>query len=798
MLVPISWLKKYVTIPVRIEDFVSGMIMSGSEVENWQTLGDGLDRVVVGRILKLERHPNADKLRVCTMDVGQDKPLSVITGAPNVFEGALVPVALIGAKLPNGLCIKESKLRGLPSYGMLCSGDELKIKDSVYPSAEVDGILILNEDYRTGTIIKQVLGLDDTIVEFKTLANRPDCLSIVGMAREVSATFRQPLTLPEMREIPGTGDVHSMLKVTVEDKIHCPRYMVRMVRNVKVAPSPKWLKDALIAVGIRPINNIVDITNYVMVEFGQPMHAFDYDGIEGHEIYVRSACEGESILLLDGKEIALKPGMLVIANRVRPTALAGIMGGEGSGIHDSTKTVVFESANFENTGIRVTARMLGIRTESSSRFEKNLDPTLPEKALQRALTLIEDLGCGEVVGGCIDICNTDLSQRTLRVSHTRVNHLLGQELTAVEMADILNRLFVPTVIEGDDLVSSVPSWRQDLCNTADIAEEIQRIHGYHTIPSILPDTGGVRGRRSPEQMNVVSLQNMMAAMGLNEGVSYSFMSPSVFDKLGLTAGDPLRNALRIMNPLGEDYSLMRTTLIPGLLQAGALNLNQKAHHIRLFEIGRTFHPFEQPVKQQPCEITRLGMMLIDSGVDFYTLKGCVEMIFRLFRIADVRFEIGGGSYLHPGRRAIATVQNKVLAELGELHPDVQEAFGIDHKVYIAEMNVDLLHCLKGEEPVFKPIPKFHPVNRDIAILVDSTVPVGDLMQTIRKSGGKTVTSVILFDVYQGHQVPEGKKSVAFSLSLLDDEKSLTDPEIEKVIADVLAALTKENGAQLRS
>ena len=798
MFVPMKWLKQYVDVPMDVEEFSSRMIMTGSEVEGYEILGKGLDHVVVGRIAKLEQHPNADRLKVCTMDVGETEPLQIITGADNVFEGALVPAALVGANLPCGLKIKASKLRGLPSVGMLCSGEELCITDAVYPGAEVDGILILQEEYAPGTPIAEVLGMNDTIVEFKTLSNRPDCMSMIGVAREASATLGSPLRMPAMKQVAGTGDIHDFLQVEVRDPELCPRYMSRMVRNVKIGPSPKWMKDALTAAGMRSINNIVDITNYVMLELGQPMHAFDYRHVDGGKIVVRHAAPGEKMTLLDDKEITLTQDMLVIAGETVPTALAGIMGGGNSGIEPDTQDILFESANFNAYNVRITSRALGVRTESSARFEKRLDANLAQMAMDRAMTLVEELGCGEVVGGCIDICHADLAPKTLDVSTAAVNRLLGQQLTGETMAEILEKLMIHTRVEGDILHCDIPSWRGDLGCAADIAEEVQRIYGYDTIPSELLSGSMNQGGLTQEQKDSARIKDILAGMGFYEGMTYSFMSPQTFGKLLLPQDSPLRNAVRIMNPLGEEYSLMRTTLIPGLLQSAGNNLSQRIDTVRLFEMGRTFHPKQMPMTELPQEVNRLGMVIVDKRADFFTLKGMVEKLLEAFRVPDVHFAAGGGSYLHPGRKAMVTAGGDWLGELGELHPDTQAAYELGSRVLVAEIDVDALLAHQGPATVFHMLPRFPAVHRDVALLVDAQQPVGPMIDAMYKAAGSLLTEVSLFDVYQGQQVPPGKKSVAFALTFRCDERTLTDEDVEKLMEKVLVAMASDYAAVLRS
>lgn len=799
MLIPLSWLKQYVDVPVPVEEYVYRMVMTGSEVEGWEIRGAQMEKVVVGQIMSLSPHPNADRLQICAIDAGGGETLPVVTGAPNVFVGARVPVALPGSMLPGGIRIKPGKLRGELSMGMLCSGKELGITDDVYPGADVDGILILTRDEAPGTDIKDVLGFGETIIDFKTLANRPDCMSVLGMARETSVTLDVPLRLPATDYRESEQETADYVGVSVLDSALCPRYMGRIVTDVRIAPSPEWMRRALESAGVRPINNIVDITNYVMLEMGQPLHAFDFSFVKGGKIIVRRARPGEKIITLDGKERTLTDSMLVIADAEKPVAVAGIMGGEYSGIFDTTRVVMLESANFLGSSVRTTSRALGLRTESSARFEKGLPPQLAQEAMNRAMHLIEALGAGKIAKGAVDVCAADLSPRVVETKPDAVNRLLGQSLSGHRMRDILRRLSIEAELaDGERLVCRIPHFRQDIETTADIAEEIQRIHGYHTIPSMPLSGVQMYGARTRRQRAVREIRERLAGFGLFEGLSYSFMSPSVFERLGLPPDDPLRNAVRIKNPLGEEYSLMRTTLVPGLLDSLMDNASRQIDSIRLFEIGNVFTPRQQPMTELPQETLTLGVALMDERDDFYTLKGIVEALCDCARIPEPVFTAGGPAYLHPGRSAICRAGERIIAVLGELAPAVAASYDLETRAYLAELNLDaLLDAMPADVQAARPIPKYPAVSRDLAVTAPDAQPVGPMLECIRRSGGELLESASLFDIYRGEQLGQGIKSVAFSLVFRSPERTLTDEEVDAHMRRILSRLSEEFGAQIR-
>ena len=810
MKAPIQWLRKYTDINTAMEDFQRRMIMAGFEVEGVEDPGAAVSSVVVGRITALEKHPNADKLQICTLDVGQAAPLQIVTGATNVFVGALVPVALVGAHLHGGVVIKQSKLRGVESAGMLCAGEELGIDDNWYPGASVNGILIFREEYPLGADVKPILGLGDPIIDFKVYANRAaDCMCMLGLAREASVVLDTKLREPDYAFREGNaGTVGDYLQVTVKAPDLCPRYMARVVKDVKIAPSPLWMRQALAASGVKAINNIVDITNYVMLELGQPMHAFDHRTIRGEQIIVRRAAEGERLQTLDEKERTLNPRNLVIADGEGPVALAGIMGGMQSGIYDDTTTVVFESANFDWSGTRLTARAQGMRTEASARYEKNLPTYLTEAALNRALALVEELCAGTVVPGVIDCAAETQQERRLEVSIPRVCALLGQEIPAETIVRLMEKLGFAVKATGDTLSLVIPPWRQDVESYADIAEEVQRLYGYETIPSIAPPGEALLGRRTRRQNDLIKLRRVLSAAGLNEAMSYSFLAPSAFDKLGLPAESPLRRAVRLINPIGEDYSLMRTTLAPAMLRSLATNLNRKAGAVGLFEVSRIFRSKDQTIardasgalsQETPCEEREtLCIGMVGGDTDFFALKGIVELVLERFGIEDATFTAGASCYYHPGRSAGCMVDGSALCELGELHPDVAEAFDLEGgRVYLAELDVEALLALEKKDSAIKALPKYPSITRDLAVTVDRLCPVGDMLAAIRKSAGKLLEKAELFDLYEGKQAGEGKKSVAFSLMFRAADRTLTDEDATTAFDAVVQELHRSFAAEIR-
>ena len=787
-----EWLGEYTTIGAPDKEYCDAMTMSGSKVEGWEVTGSGIERVVVGRVVSMERHTNSDHMWVCRIDVGGERELQIVTGAQNVSAGDLVPVALDGSTLPGGKEIHTGKLRGELSEGMLCSLGELGLEQRDFPYAIEDGIFILEEDCVPGDDIRAVCGLNDSVVEFEITNNRPDCLSVRGLARESACTFRTPLTLAEPTVRGGHGDIHEKLSVEIKDAELCPRYTARMVKNIKIAPSPKWMRRRLRASGVRPINNIVDITNYVMLEYGQPMHAFDYACLHNGKIIVRRAGEGESLRTLDGRDHALAPGMLVIADPEGPVGLVGVMGGANSEITEETTTIVFESANFLGHSIRKTAIALGMRTDASGRFEKGLDPLATVPAVDRACELVEMLGAGEVLDGTIDVLAKAPETTFIELDERRINALLGTDMPRDFMVDTLTALGFE--LNGSTL--TVPSWRGDCTMLADIAEECARFWGYDKIEATDIRGAATQGGYSEKTLFMKKLGAACRAMGYTEVMTYSFVSPSSLDKIKVPAGSPLRDNYRILNPLGEDTSVMRTTALPSMLGVLSTNLNRRNMEARLYEMATVYR--KQPGKTLADERTALTLGAYGGGTDFFALKGAVETLLRAARTPDVRFTADTESAaFHPGRCAAVWSGDTRLGTLGQIHPDVCAAYGLDGATYCAELDGVLLHDLEGAEPTYTPLPRFPAITRDIAVVCDAAVPVGELTECIRKAEKNVLRGVKLFDVYTGTGIPEGKKSVDFSLTLRSDDGTLTDDHAEEAVRAVLDALRESFGAVIR-
>ena len=787
-----EWLGEYTTIGAPDKEYCDAMTMSGSKVEGWEVTGSEISRVVVGRVISMERHTNSDHMWVCKIDVGGERELQIVTGAQNVNIGDLVPVALDGSTLPGGKEIRTGKLRGELSEGMLCSLGELGLEQRDFPYAIEDGIFILEEDCLPGDDIREVCGLNDSVVEFEITNNRPDCLSVRGLARESACTFHTPLTFAEPTVTAGHGDIREKLSVEIKDAELCPRYTARMVKNIKIAPSPKWMRRRLRASGVRPINNIVDITNYVMLEYGQPMHAFDYACLHDGKIIVRRAEEGESLRTLDGNDHALTPGMLVIADPEGPVALAGVMGGANSEITDETTTIVFESANFLGHSIRKTAIALGMRTDASGRFEKGLDLFATVPAVDRACELVEMLGAGEVFDGTIDVLAKEPETTFIELDDKRINALLGTDIPREFMADTLTSLGFE--LNGNTL--TVPSWRGDCTMLADIAEECARFWGYDKIEATDIRGAATQGGYSEKTLFVRKLGTACRAMGYTEVMTYSFVSPSSLDKIKVPADSPLRDNYRILNPLGEDTSVMRTTALPSMLGVLSTNLSRRNMEAKLYEMATVYK--KQPGKVLADERTVLTLGAYGGDVDFFALKGAVEALLCTARTPDVRFTADTETAaFHPGRCAAVWSGDTRLGTLGQIHPNVCAAYGLDGATYCAEIDVVLLHDLEGAEPVYTPLPRFPAITRDIAVVCDAAVPVGELTECIRKAEKNVLRGVKLFDVYTGVGIPEGKKSVAFSLTLRSDDGTLTDDHAEEAVRAVLDALRENFGAVIR-
>ena len=775
------------------KEFVERLTVFGQKVETWERMDVEIKNVVVGRVLSMVRHPNSDHMFICQVDVGREEPEQIVTGAQNVHEGDLVPVALHNSYLPGGVHITKGKLRGEKSNGMLCSFEELGLTQNDLPGVFADGIWILNdEDCKPGDDINPIIGNDDTVVDFEITNNRPDCYSIIGLARETAAAFGKPLRHHEP-VVHGSeaGSIFEHLDVEVPAENLCNRYTSRMVANVKIGPSPKWLRQRLRANGVRPINNIVDITNYVMLEYGQPMHAFDYRYVSSGKIVVREAQEGETMTTLEGTQRELKPGMLVIADETKPIGLAGIMGGLNSEIREDTTMVVFESANFNGTSIRQTALALGMRTEASGKFEKNLDPMLTVPAVQRACELVELLQCGDVLDGMIDVINHVPQPRTIPLEPEKINKLLGTKISKEEMVKYLELLEVPVV----DNTVQVPSFRPDLVRMVDIAEEVGRSYGYNEIP-VTQFRTATHGGYSREMKLEVKTGTLCRAMGYSEIITYSFTSPTVFDQIRIPADSPLRNVLRIQNPLGEDTSIMRTVALPSMLEI--LSRNNAYHNkaAKLYEIATVYLPREGQVL--PEEPKKLVLGTYGTTETFFTLKGELEAIFSGLRMkkAEYTAEKNDPSY-HPGRCARITVDGVDIGVMGQVHPLVAANYGMDSEVFCAELNLTKMMGLLLPEPTYVPLPKYPAVSRDLAVVCDEEVTVAQAEKVIAAAAGKLLRDVKLFDIYRGVGVPTGKKSMAFSLELRADDRTLTDSDSESVTSKVLKALEDQLGAILR-
>ena len=775
------------------KEYVETLTVFGQKVETYERMDAEIKNVKVGKVAQIVRHENSDHMWVCQIDVGEEEPVQIVTGAQNVKQGDLVPACLHNSWLPGGVHITKGKLRGVKSNGMLCSFAELGLSQNDVPGAYADGIWILNdEDCKPGDDINDVIGNRDTVVEFEITNNRPDCYSIIGLARESAAAFGKTMKHHEpVVKGSDAGSIFEHLDVEVPAENLCHRYTARMVKNVKIAPSPKWLRQRLRANGVRPINNIVDITNYVMLEYGQPMHAFDYRYIGSNKIVVREAAEGEKLTTLDGNVRDLKPGMLVIADGDKPIGLAGIMGGENSEILDDTTTVVFESANFDGTSIRQTALALGMRTESSGKFEKHLDPMMTLPAVQRACELVEMLEAGDVLDGIIDILNYVPEAKTLPLEVDKINALLGTDIPEADMIRYLELLELPVV----DGIIQVPSWRPDLNLMADIAEEIGRSYGYNEIPTTA-FKNATQGGYSPFMMAESKAGQLCRSLGYSEIITYSFVSPAIFDQIRLPKDSALRNAMRIQNPLGEDTSIMRTIALPSMLDILSRNYNYHNKNVKLYELAKIYLPGEG--KNLPAEPKMLVLGTYGEGTSFFTLKGQLEAILTGLRLPRAEYTaVKDNPSYHPGRCAAVSINGELLGYMGQVHPLVCKNYGLDTEVYCVEIDFSKAFTMILPEPTFTPLPKYPAVTRDLSLLCDEATTIAELESCITAAGGKLLRRVDLFDIYRGKGVAEGKKSVAFSLVLRADDRTLTDADSEGVTSKVLAALETKLGATLR-
>jgi phenylalanyl-tRNA synthetase beta chain len=799
MKAPISWLKEYVDIDCPGKELAEKMTMTGTKEEETIGLGGGIQNVVVGRILKITEHPNADKLVLCQIDIGADAPIHAVTGAPNVAEGQLVPVALDGACLPGkgGMEIKKGKIRGEVSEGMLCSGEELELADTDYPGAEVYGILILHEDYPPGMDIRDALMLSDTVIDYEITSNRPDCLCIRGLAREAAVTLGKPYMEPEITLSPMEGAAEQEATIRIEDSDLCPRYCGLIVKDIKIEPSPMWLKRRLAACGVRSINNIVDITNYVMLEVGQPLHAFDLDKLTDKTIVVRRAKPGETLMTLDDQERPLEENMLVIADSARAVALAGVMGGANSEISDKTRNILVESAVFDPVSVRKTAKALGMRTEASMRMERGLTPRTSPVALKRMAQMVQQLNAGRVVDGLLDVCKADLTPKSVSADWPRINELLGLTLTPEEMRDILTPLGFDVTVNGEQLAVTVPHYRLDIEGTADIAEEVARLYGYNNIPMTLMPHSPSQVVKTERQYLMERIRECMVGMGAYEASTYAFQSEDVYEKMRL----PVPNLLRIANPLGEDQGAMRTTLLPGLLASLAHNQSHKVPACMLFETGRVFITEQTPERltELPDEPQRLGLVWYGDSADFLRLKGMAEVLFDEMGLSDaVKIEQGAHPSYHPGRCASIVLEGNTVGTMGEVHPDCVRRNDLSGRVYAWEMELDSLLESARIERTYCPLPRCPAVERDLAVVLAKDIPAARVHEIICREGGEWLESASLFDVYEGAQVPAGCRSLAYSLSYRAADRTLTDEEINPLQEAVVAGLARELDAKLRA
>ena len=801
----LSWIKKYVPeLDVTAQEYTDAMTLSGTKVEGYVQLDEDLEKIVIGQIEKIERHPDADKLIICQVNVGNET-VQIVTGAPNVKEGDKVPVVLDGGRVagghdgkptPGGVKIKKGKLRGIDSYGMMCSIEELGSTREMYPEAPEYGIYIFPEDAVVGESAVKALDLDDAVIEYEITSNRVDCYGVLGIAREAAATFNKKFCPPEVKETGNDENASDYIKVTVEDPELCTRYCARVVKNVKIGPSPKWMQRYLAKNGIRPINNLVDITNYVMEEYGQPMHAYDIDHIEGKEIVVRRAAKGEKFVTLDGQEREMDDSVLMICDGKKPVGIAGIMGGENSMITDEVHTVLFEAACFNGTNIRLSSKKIGLRTDASGKFEKGLDPNNAQAAIDRACQLMEELGAGEVVGGMVDVCSETREPVRVPFEPERINALLGTELTEEEMLGYLARVELAYDESTNEIVA--PTFRQDIHCMADVAEEVVRFYGYDKIPTTLP-TGEATTGKLPFKLRIEQIARDMAEYcGFSEGMTYSFESPKVFDKLLIPEGDALRNAITISNPLGEDYSIMRTTTINGMLTSLATNYNRRNKDVRLYELGNVYLPKSLPLTELPEERMHFTLGMYGAG-DFFDMKGVCEEFFEKIGMKErVTYDPKAGkTYLHPGRQANMCYGGKVIGYLGEVHPAVADNYGIGDKAYIAVIDILAVLEFAGFAHKFTGIAKYPAVTRDLSLVVPREVLAGQIEEVLEQRGGKILESYELFDIYEGSQIKEGYKSMAYSVVFRNHDKTLEESEINAVMKKILNGLTGL-GIELRS
>lgn len=792
----LSWIKMYVPdLDVTAQEYTDAMTLSGTKVEGYEELDADLDKIVVGQVVKIERHPDADKLVVCQVDVGTET-IQIVTGAPNVFEGAKVPVVLDGGRVagghdgsrtPGGIKIKKGKLRGVPSFGMMCSIEELGSSKDMYPDAPDNGLYILPEDTEVGADAIEVLGLHDVVFEYEVTSNRVDCYSVIGIAREAAATFRKKFVPPVVTKTGNEEDVNDYIKVTVENPELCPRYCARVVKNIKIGPSPEWMQRRLASVGIRPINNLVDITNYVMEEYGQPMHAYDLDTISGNEIIVKTAQDGDKFTTLDGQVRNLDKDVLMICDGEKEVGIAGIMGGENSMITDNVKTVLFEAACFDGVNIRKSSKRVGLRTDASGKFEKGLDPNNAKAAIDRACQLVEEMGAGEVVGGTVDVYSKVKEPVRVPFDADKINRMLGTDIPEEEMLGYFKMIDLEYDAETKEVIA--PTFRHDLFRIADLAEEVARFYGYDNIPTTLPTGEATTGKLSFKLRIEQVARDIAEFCGFSQGMTYSFESPKVFDKLLLPADSPLRNAVEIMNPLGEDYSIMRTISLNGMLTSLATNYNRRNKNVRLYELGNIYLPKQLPLTELPEERMQFTLGMYGEG-DFFSMKGVVEEFFE--KIGMKKKETydpkAGRPYLHPGRQANIIYDGKVVGFLGEVHPDVADTYGIGTRAYVAVIDMPEILEYATFDRKYTGIAKYPAVTRDISMTVPKEILVGQIEDVIAAKGGKYLESYALFDLYEGAQIQKGFKSVAYSIVFRAKDKTLEEADVTAAMDKILKGL----------
>lgn len=810
MQVSIKWLKDYIDFTETPEQLADKLTMAGIPVENVVDPGEGLEKVVTGRIEKLEPHQNSDHLQICTMNVGLAENIIIVTGAQNVAEGQVVPVAMVGAHLPNGMKISKGKLRGVASNGMLCSAQELKLDLEKLPEEQKTGIFILPSDTPVGIPTKDVLGLNDVVLEFELTANRADCFSVFGLVREIAAITGNKPHFPEIKvNEDDNTKLNDIFSVEIADPDLCSRFSTRMLKNVKIGPSPEWMQQRLEGAGIRSINNVVDVTNFVMIELGHPMHAYDYDKITGKKLIARRAIEGEELHTLDDTSRKAKGEMLVIADSEKAAGLAGIMGGFETEITDTTTTVVLESADFYGPCIRRTARACGLSSEASGRFERGVDSETTIKALDRAAQLLQEMGACTVCEGIVDVYPNPKQANYVTFTPEQINNHLGINIAKDVMLNIITSVgFDVTKDENDEITVKVPSWRNDVTCMADISEEIARLHGFDKIKSTLPNGVSMQGTQSAKQTFIDKVKASLSSQGLYETISFALTNEETFNKLNIPQDSPLRKAVPIMNPLSDEYPLVRTTLLSSIFDNLARNLARKNDDVALFEVGSVFFPKALPVTELPDEVVKIagaitgrrnaqGWNQTNDMVDFYDAKGIIEELLANLRVTRYTVEAGTHYAMHPGKTALFKKGRDVIATVGEVHPAVLSAYGITKPVYIFELDATTVMKYMAKDLKYKALPKYPATSRDLAMLVDVDVNAADIEKAMTKAAGQNLTQITLFDVYTGKQVEEGKKSLAFSLTFQSNDKTLTDAEIDPAIEKIVAKLQKDFNANLR-